>query len=68
MAQAKAAPRGFVPPPAPESSLFVPPAAAGERKKRVTLESVVRGRTTKPPRVMIYGTGGLAWGSALIRL
>jgi hypothetical protein len=45
------APRGFVPPgaaaPAPKT-----------RPRRVTLETVVRGRTVKPPRITIYGTEG----------
>lgn len=58
MTTPKAAPRGFVQPPSTDSPLFVPP-TTGERKKRVTLESVVRERSTKPPRLVIYGTEGV---------
>lgn len=54
MATRNAAPRGFVP---NGPAAFVPPGAK-QREKRVTLETVVRGRNVKPPRAVIYGTEG----------
>lgn len=49
------APSGMLPPAGTKA--FVPPAAKS-RVKRVSLETVVSGRSMKPPRIVVYGTEG----------